>query len=453
MTLPEATRAHLDARLAQEQSEQRLPSLTAALLRDGDLVWSGAAGTTDGRSGGELACDTTQYRIGSITKSAVAVAVLRLVAEGEVALEDRIRTHLPDLSSDLDQVRILDLLSHTAGLAAETEGPWWERSPGQSWTALLPSVRRVHLPGRRFHYSNVGYAVLGKLLENVRQRSWDAVVTDEVLTPLRMNATSYHPSSSAAPGWAVHPDADLVHHEPLQDTLAMAPAGQLWSTATDLARWAGFLIEGDERVLPHELLREALTPGPVADSGHGAWTRCYGLGFDITQARGRRLVGHGGSMPGFQAAVRADREGRVGVAVLTNSTAGPGAGLTDDLLDLLTALAPASPKPWHTDTSAAAHADLVGTWYWGPRPYVLATRGDGALTLGPAGGGARWSLFTPTTDGAWIGQDDYWAGERLRVHRDTEQTYLDLGSFRLSRLPYAPEADIPGGVDPSGWHA
>ena len=70
-----------------------------------------------------------------------------------------------------------------------------------------------------------------------------------------------------------------------------------------------------------------------------------GLGFDITQARGRRLVGHGGSMPGFQAAVRADREGRVGVAVLTNSTAGPGAGLTDDLLDLLTTLAPASPKP------------------------------------------------------------------------------------------------------------
>lgn len=452
MSLLDAARERLDVRLAQEQAQERLPSLAAALVRDGEVVWSGAAGTIDGRAGGVAAGPDTAYRIGSITKSMVAVGVMRLVAEGALAPTDPIRAHLPELDSSLDPVTVAALLGHSAGVVAETQGPWWERSPGLDWAELLPSVRLVHQPGRRFHYSNVGFAVLGHLLEQHRGRPWQDALADEVFAPLGMTRTGYHPSAPSAPGLAVHPDLPLRHVEPEQDTGAMAPAGQLWSTATDLARWATFVAAGDRRVLPTGLLRDMQVPGVVWDTPGQPWVRCYGWGFDVLNVEGRRFVGHGGSMPGFTAVVLSDPDTGVGVTTLSNSTAGPSGGLGRELVDLLEQHAPAAPPPWRTRPTD--HADLAGTWYWGPRPQQLAVTSDGTLTLGPPGGGGRWSTFVPAGTDTFVGGDDYWAGETLRVlDRGTDRVRLDLGSFRLTRRPYQPDADIPGGVDEQGWHA
>lgn len=446
----EHARAHLDARLAQEQAAARVPSVAAAVVRRGETLWSGAAGAVDGSTGPAADVDT-QYRIGSITKTTVAVGVMRLVAEGTVALTDSIRDHLPDLDESLAHVTLTQLLTQSAGLAAETIGPWWERSPGLDWDELLPSIRLLHHPGRRFHYSNVGFAVLGRLIERYRERRWSDVLTDEVFLPLGMSRTTYDPASPFAPGLAVHPYTDQRHIEPEQDTRAMAPAGQLWSTVGDLARWATFLSCGDERVLPDDLRRSMHVPAVVWDSPGEPWTRCYGLGLDVMNFDGRRFVGHGGSMPGFQSSVLVDPSTGTGFATLTNSTAGPSGRLGLDLLDLLDQHAPGLPEPWHTQESP--DTDLVGLWFWGPRPYAVSQTAHGGLELGPASGRGRWSTFVANGDGTWTGQDDYWAGELLRVvDRGTPTAHLDLGSFRLTRAPYAPDGDIPGGVDESGWH-
>lgn len=447
----DVARHHLDVRLAREQRERRLPAVTAALVRRGEIVWSAAVGTVDGRAGGAAATADTQFRIGSITKTMVGVGVLRLVADGSVTLTDPIRRHLPELDPALDGVTVTALLGHSSGLFAETTGPWWERSPGVSWEELLPSIRLTHDPGRRFHYSNVGFAVLGRLVEQVRGRRWDAVLADEVLAPLGMARTTYSAVSPAAQGLGVHPYADLRHVEPEQDTGAMAPAGQLWSTVDDLSRWATFLAAGDPRVLDDELRTAMQVPGVVWDTPGQPWTRAYGLGLDVFNRDGKRYVGHGGSMPGFQAVVAVDPSTGTGVSLLTSSTSGPSPALGWDLLDLLETHAPEAPEPWHTD--ATDHLDLVGEWFWGPRPFVISARPGDVLDLGAPGGG-RGSRFVPSGDGTWVGQDDYWAGETLRViGRGTPGVHLDLGSFRLTRTPYSPDGDIPGGVDESGWHA
>ncbi|WP_018154927.1 serine hydrolase domain-containing protein [Demetria terragena] len=447
----DTARLQLDVHLARAQVQARVPSIAAAVVRQGEVVWSGAVGAVDGAEGAPATADT-QYRVGSITKTMVAVGVMRLVAEGSVALTDSIRHHLPELDESLAHVTLTQLLTQSAGLAAETTGSWWERSPGTTWDELLPSIRLIGDPGRRFHYSNVGFAVLGQLLERHRGRPWADVLTDEVWTPLAMTRTSYAAVAPSAPGLAVHPYADLRHVEPEQDTGAMAPAGQVWSTVEDLGRWASFLAAGDEAVLPDALRRSMHVPAVVCDSPGEAWTRCYGLGLDVLNIDGRRFVGHGGSMPGFIASVLVDPDTGTGAATLTNSTAGPSGQLALALVDLLEEHAPLAPEPWRTSDSP--DADLVGTWFWGPRPYSLTTRPEGGLDLGPAGGGGRWSRFIANSDGTWTGQDDYWAGETLRViDRGTASVHLDLGSFRLTRTPYDPASDIPGGVDESGWHA
>ena len=129
--LPEELVRQLEDRLAQEQVEARLPSVVAGLVRDGVLLWWGARGS-GGLAGDSPAAPTTQYRIGSISKTFAAVAVMRLRDEGALDLNDPVGRHLPELD-DLP-VTIGQLLSHTSGLPAEPRarggsGRWGCPSP------------------------------------------------------------------------------------------------------------------------------------------------------------------------------------------------------------------------------------------------------------------------------------------------------------------------------------
>lgn len=451
--LPEAARRRLEARLAEEQRTHRLPSVAAALVRDGALVWSGAAGHLDGTDASPPATARTQYRIGSITKTFVAVQVLRLRDEGLLELTDRIEDHLPELALPLP-VTIAQLLSHTGGLQAETDGSWWERSPGLAWEELLASAppRLVSTPGTRFHYSNTGFGVLGELVARLRGTTWHDSVRDDLLVPLGMTATSLRPGDAAAPGLAVHPFADLAHVEPEHDAGALAPAGQLWSSAEDLARWAAFAAGRTGDVIAHGTLAQMLRPVAVSDVPHQPWSGAHGLGWQVWNVAGRRYVGHGGSMPGFLAGLRVDAETGDGVVVLANATSGLGP-LAADLLDLLRELAPVAEPAWTRRSDHAAGLDLVGDWFWGTARYPARLDGE-HLVLGQPGVG-RGARFRSEGDGTLVGLEGYHEGERLAVHRDAHgrPVQLTLASFVFTRTPYdaSPDVEVPGGLDPAGW--
>src|SRR5258708_24015038 len=235
------TRRVLDVRLATEQAGQRLPSVVAGLLRDGELIWSGGRGLVDGQAPGA----GTQYRCGSITKTFVAACGRMLRDAGALALSDRVGDYVQVGAGAVGAMPIGQLLSHSAGLRAETAGPWWERTPGASLTELTAGSLRDDAarfrPGRRHHYSNVGYALLGALLAARHDRPWNDVIASELLRPLGMDRTTTLPLRPHAPGYAVHPYADALLAEPEHDAGAMAPAGQLWTTVADLAKFARFL--------------------------------------------------------------------------------------------------------------------------------------------------------------------------------------------------------------------
>lgn len=445
MNLDQLLRVDLVAR----QRMHRAPSLSVALIRDGAIAWSDAVGHPSGRAGSPTASTDTPYRIGSITKSFVAVAVLQLVRDGLLELDDPVTDHLPELDASMHRVTVGSLLSHSSGLYAETDGPWWERSAGLTWAELLPSVRRAHRVGARFHYSNVGYAVAGEIVARQRNSHWFDAVRTGILKPLGLAHTTYERPDRAAPGWAVHPHADLLHEEPTHDSGAMAPAGQLWSTVGDLARWALFLVQGDDRVLPDDLRLEMQVPCVVDDTPGDQWSRAYGLGLDVYNRDGRRFVGHGGSMPGYLAALRIDPETGEGFALLANTTGNFDLDLGYDLLDRLEELDPHVESAWIA-TGSTNDLPVTGSWFWGPREYVVSVH-DSVLTLRPTRTG-RGSRFVPHADGGWIGLDEYFAGERLNLHNNNGTQFLDVGSFRFTRSPYDPDADLPGGAHPAGWH-
>jgi CubicO group peptidase (beta-lactamase class C family) len=450
MTPDPSTRRALTQRLAVEQSTRRLPSVVAGIVRGGALVWSGAAGTLDGRAGGPEPSSDTQYRIGSISKTFVAVEVLRLRDEGLLDLADTIGTHLPEVP--FGHVTIAQLLTHTSGLQAETDGPWWERTSGGDWTSLMASGPGLRFtPGTAFHYSNVGYGVLGELVARLRGVTWQDAVRDGILVPLGMTRTTTRPVKPAAPGLAVHPLAALLHVEPEHDAGAMAPAGQLWSTVGDLSRWASFVGGHTEGVLAPGTLEEMLRPVAVNDVPASAWGGAHALGWQVWNVDGRRYAGHGGSMPGFLANLRVDLETGDGIVLMTNATSGLGTATTE-LLDLFREREPAAPKPWHADAEQAATVDLVGPWFWGTYASTLVLDADGGLRLGEPGLG-RGARFRREGDG-WVGLEGYYRGEPLRVERDPSgvPVRLVLASFVFTRTPYAQGVDVPGGIDEQGWH-
>ncbi|MEU7720346.1 serine hydrolase domain-containing protein [Streptomyces tibetensis] len=446
------TRRALLHRIAVAQAEGRAPSLVAAVVRDGTTVWTGARTSVEGHTPDE----NVQYRIGSITKTFTAVLVLRLRDEGALDLNDPLEKHVP--GTGVGEVTVAELLAHTGGLAAETPGPWWERSPGSLRPELADVLGDRPLltpPGRRFHYSNPGYAVLGALIEKLRGASWEDVLRREVLEPLGLHRTSVRPQAPHAGGWAVHPWADVMLPEPLEDLGRMAPAGQLWSTTGDLARFAAFLLNGDERVLSAGSLREMRAPAAPHEAADVASGYAYCLGMEIRRRNGRSLVGHTGSLPGFLACLMISAEDDVAAIALANSTSGPLLfPVAADLVRIVAEAEPRIPAPWKplrdVDPSLL---ELTGQWYWGTHAFALRLAADGLLSLGPLTGAGRRSRFRANGDGTWTGLEGYYAGELLKAVRrpDGAVSHLDLGSFMFTRQPYDEGAPVPGGVDPQGW--
>ena len=445
MGFPAELTRRLTQVIAVEQAEHRVPSLSAAYVRDGAVAWADAVGFLDGRSSRQPATPDAQYRIGSITKVFVAVLVLRLVDDGRVDLTDRLDDHLR--STSIGQVTIEDLLAQRSGVRAETDEPWWERTAGRDWSELERQLALRTEARGMFHYSNVGFAVLAQLVSRLRGRPWDQVLTEEVLVPLGLVRTTVRPQPPHAVGLAVHPYADLLLAEPEHDAGAMAPAGQLWSTPTDLARVTAFLHRGDDRVLSEASRLAMRVPRSVADLPGRPWTSAYGLGLQVFNLDGIRQLGHGGSMPGFVATLRIDVANGDSVIVMANSTTGWTSDLTARMFELVGEHAPTVPTPWTADPDQASSAELTGTWFWGPSPLDLHAGADGAVELRPRGQG-RSSRFRPTGVDTWVGLDGYYLGETLRAVRiDGRVSHWDLASFRLTRSPYDPDADVPGGVD------
>lgn len=431
--------------VAGAQAEGRIPSLAAGVVRDGELVWSAGRGTCVRRGSDARPDADTQYKIGSVTKTMTAALVMLARERGQLQLSDTVGRFLPD--GPYADATLRALLSHAAGLSAEPRGSWWERTEGSDLPALVAAhadAAPVLEPGSRLHYSNLGYGLLGAVVEKVWGTSWSEALQAEVLTPLGMRRTTYQWAEPAAEGFSVDELTGEVVAEPLPDTGAMAPAGQLWSTVGDLATWLTALVDADRSVLAAGSLAAMATPQSGEPDGDQVW----GLGVAIDWADGHKFIGHGGSMPGFSCNVLVETDTHIGAVVLTNGAYGLNA-VAGDLVDLVVAAEPPVPGEW-TPTSepvAPQTREILGTWYWGHAPMVIRWTGSGLSVAPPSGPGRRMS-FSAQPDGTWRGESGYLTGETLTVHRrpDGAVGHLECATFIWTRTPYDPQAPIPGGV-------
>nr|MDT0662394.1 serine hydrolase domain-containing protein [Micromonospora sp. DSM 115978] len=382
------------------QAEARVPAVSVALHRADRPLWTCTVGGTGGPA---PLGPHTQFRIGSVTKTFTAVLVLQCRDDGLLDLDDPIGRHL-DLPAHGEST-VRRLLSHTAGLQREPYGDVWDTLRTPNLDRLLAEVtraERVLPPGRRFHYSNLGMALLGHLVAGVRGGTWAEVLADRILGPLGLAATTVAPGPGAATGYLVDAYSDHARPEPPVDLAAVAPAAQLWSTAPDLARWAAFLadpatVDPAGAVLAPTTLDEMRWPVTVTDES--VWSAGFGLGLLLLPQSGgpggagpggagpgRVLhVGHDGAMPGFLASAYGRRGGTgtpaaLGCAVLGSSgTAGAVLDLAHDLLATTVAEDPAEIPVWRPGGPAPdRYRGMLGRWWGEGFEYVFGWY-DGAL--------------------------------------------------------------------------
>lgn len=410
--------ADLDRRLADAQRTWRAPSVVAAVVREGSVLWTGAVG--DAEVGATPAADDVSYRIGSITKTFTAVLVLQLRDAGLLDLDDRLDRHLPVTRHGA--VTLRRMLAHLSGLQREPVGDLWVDLQVPTRDQLLEGFEQAEqvLPQRTaHHYSNLAYAVLGEVVARVTGGSWEQALQERLLDPLGLTRTTLVPSAPRAVGYLSEPYADAVRPEPDMPTGAAGPAMQLWSTATDLARWAAFLADPDPAVLAVDTLEEMRQPLVVFDPH--AFTLGWGAGLMLWRRGERVLHGHGGAMPGFLAgcyAYRSETE-RSGAVVLTNT--GRAADPEGLAADLLAAVLDAEPRPapaWRPASVPDDVRGLLGPW-WSEGSEFLVEWRDGALTmLGRGGKEWRRTRFDPVEAGTWRAVAGRERGELLRVDGD-----------------------------------
>ncbi|TDC72361.1 class A beta-lactamase-related serine hydrolase [Micromonospora sp. KC606] len=437
----------LERMVRKVQAQARVPAVAAALHRADRPLWTCEIGGT----GNDTALGPdTRFRTGSVTKTFTSVLVMQCRDDGLLDLDDPIGAHLALPAHG--ELTVRRLLSHTAGLQREPHGDVWDtlRAPGVGeLVADLARVERVLPPGRRFHYSNLGMALLGRLVGQLRRGAWAEVLIERVLSPLGLTATSVSPGPAAATGFLVDAYSDEARPEPPTDFGAVAPAAQLWSTATDMARWAAFLadpaaLDPTGAVLAPTTLDEMRWP--VTTTDETVWAAGFGLGLLLLPYPDRVVhVGHDGAMPGFLAAVYGRRggdgtAGAMGCAVLGSS--GTAAEVFDLPHRLLAASAehdPAEIEPWCPGEPAPGPLrGMLGRWWGEGHEYVFSWR-DGTLRARGADdpAGKPPAVFAPLPDRPDMfrtvsGRE---VGEVLRLTRDASGTVVRMhwATYRFTR--------------------
>ena len=343
------------------------PGLAYGVVRDGELLVCGGRG--ERRLGGDVPDADTVFRIASMTKSFTAATVLLLRDEGRLRLDDEASRYVPELeglrppTDDAPPITVRTLLTMTAGFP--TDDPWGDRQqdlPDDDLARLLlDGLSFAWTPGTAFEYSNLGYALLGRVVSAAAGEPYPDVVTGRLLAPLGMASTGFTtdvvPAERLAGGYRriPVPIGDPVagwEAVPFADHGAFAPMGGMFSTVRDLARWVGGLAAAfpprdgaDDHPLrrssrremqqPHLGLSPVLTwrsiakPPTVRGTAYG-----FGLVVERDPALGT-IVSHSGGYPGFGSHMRWHPGSGLGVVALGNATYTPVARLGVRLVDAL----------------------------------------------------------------------------------------------------------------------
>ena len=317
--------SELERVIAHEMQDKKLPALSIALVDDQQTVWAKGFGMEDPDQKIPATAETV-YRVGSVSKLFTDIGIMQLVERGKIDLDAPVATYLPDFKPNNpfnNAITLRQLMSHRSGLVREPPaGNYFD----DATTSLVQTVQSlnsttlIYEPEKRIKYSNAGIATVGYVLEKTQKQPFTEYLQKTVLAPMGLKNSSFVPTPEItkhlAKAYMWSYDGRKFVAPTFQ--LGMAPAGSMYSTVTDLARFMSVLFNGGKtvngKILKRETLEKMWTPQFAPTGAKNG----FGIGFALSELQDYRRIGHGGAMYGFATELEALPDAKLGVIAVTS---------------------------------------------------------------------------------------------------------------------------------------
>lgn len=303
---------------AQMRSAQ-VPGLSVAVVKDGKIVMLKGYGDANVETRTAATADTV-YKIASISKQFIASAIMLLVQDGKMNLDDPVSKFIEGAPASWRDVTVRQVLTHTAGLAPQTDG--YVDPPGFEPYKYKPPLEVVKAafntplsfkPGEQWNYSNLGYFVLSEVVSRVSGEPFGKYIADRLFKPAGMAETRLTSTVAIVPnranGYTVV-DGALRNAE---NWIALRPSGAFLSSVRDMAKWS-MALDGN-RILSDEIKKQMTTPVKLSNGS----TFPYGFGWFVQSWRGHAQIHHAGGLSGFNSDIERFVDDKLSVIVLSNS--------------------------------------------------------------------------------------------------------------------------------------
>lgn len=330
----------LDAYFAKALKEWEVPGMSVAIVKDGKVVFAKGYGVKElGKP--EKADENTLYAIASNTKAFTTASIAMMVKEGKLSLDDKVRKFLPYFelydSYVSQDMTVRDLLCHRVGYATFSGDAIWYLSDDLSAEDIIR--RAKYLPQSYnfragYGYSNIMYIAAGEVMRTITGKPWGSTIQEKIFVPLKMDRSVTTSKDIGKKGNFAAPHGIIDgKHSPIawEDWEAIAATGGIISSVSDMAKWMIFNlnngINGKDTLLTTQLRNTLWTPHNVftvnnADDNFDTHFRGYGLGWDLSDYKGKMRVGHTGGYSGMLSIVALIPDEKLGVVVLTNGMKG-----------------------------------------------------------------------------------------------------------------------------------
>jgi CubicO group peptidase (beta-lactamase class C family) len=306
----------LDRYVRAERARQRIPGLAVAVLRGDSVLVARGYGYANVEHH-VPATDSTVFEVGSISKQFTSAAIVLLAEKGRLGLDDAITRYLPEGSAVWPGVTVRHLLTHTSGISDQSlDSIDWRKDYTEEELVRLAAAQPLLFgPGENESYSGTGYTLLGIIIHRVTGQFYGDFIRDHIFLPLDMGAARVNSDAAVVPNRSAGYYFDhgtLKNRDWTSASLSATADRGLCFSARDLVQWAIALNHG--KPLGRDRLEASWSPVRL----NNGWTYPYGLGWQLTQQRGFRRIGHSGAWGGFQGTIQRYPDFGLTVIVLTN---------------------------------------------------------------------------------------------------------------------------------------
>ena len=311
----QSVQSKVDEYIQTELRAQRVPGLSLAFLTNGQTVVAKGYGFANVEHGVPVKPETI-FQSGSVGKQFTATAVMMLVEEGQIALDDRITKYFASAPDRWTNVTVRHLLTHTAGFTDYPKD--FDMRRDYTEDELLQRVMAIppaFAPGEKWSYSNLGYVTLGILIHKVTGKFYGDFLQERIFVPLGMNTARIISEAdivtNRAAGYLLAKGA-LQNQDWVAPSLNTTADGALYLTVLDMAKWDAAL--STDKLLKRTSLEQMWTPVKL----NNGKTHDYGFGWSLANVRGHRVIEHGCAWQGFKAHIARYPEDGLTVVVFAN---------------------------------------------------------------------------------------------------------------------------------------